>query len=610
MPKFIDITPWRNVWQLLDVSERRNALKVIAIAVIAAAASTIMVGSIVPFLAVLADPSKIHDEPYLAWAYHTFGITSDYQFLAFLGAGVLVVIVLGMSIQLLRIYAVARFAMMRVHSFSRRLMASYLGQPYEYFLNRHSGELGTRVLAEAQEVVLRFLLPATEFITAIITIVALLGLLFWIDPMVTFAALTILGATYGLTYGLSRMRLNRLGKQRAEQNAERFRLVTEAFGGVKDIKLLGREAAYIDRFSTPSFRMADALARVQVLSQMPFHIIQTVALAGIIILCFALLDPVAFAEKTALPSILPLLGVFAFAGQRLMPELGRLYRAAAAIQFGRAAIDMIYDDLVAGQGQRALVRVPPPALGLRQELRLEDVNYRYPAAEGAGISEISLNVRAGEKIGVVGGTGAGKTTLADLILGLLNPQSGRLTSDGVVISDDNLRAWQQTVGYVPQEIFLSDASISENIALGISLSEIEMERVTHAARAAQIDTFVREELPQGYETAVGERGVRLSGGQRQRIGIARALYHDADLIVFDEATSALDNLTESEVMDAISTLPGDKTVLIIAHRLSTVRSCDRIVVMDKGRVVGCGNWEELMAGNFTFQKLTKTRVAS
>lgn len=609
-PLFIDLTPWRRLWRLLDRKERRDAIRVALIAVLAAGASTVMVGSVMPFLSVLADADRIRSVPQLAWAYRTFGFQSDYGFLLALGLAALLVIVLAMAIQLLRIYAVARFAMMRLHSFSCRLIESYLGQPYEYFLDHHSGDLSTRVLGEAQEVVMRFLLPATEFVTAVITILALLGFLFAVDPVITLASLAALGGTYGITYGLTRMRLKRLGSQRADMNARRYRIAAESFGGVKDIKLLGREGAYVDRFSAPSFRMADALAQVQVLSQMPFHIIQTVALAGVILICFALLDPAAFAGNRALPGILPILGVFAFAGQRLMPELGRLYRSAATIQFGRAAIDAIYDDLMAIHDQPPLAREMPAALGLRQTLQIADVSYRYPSAEAAGISGIALTIHAGEKIGVVGGTGAGKTTLADVILGLLRPQAGRLLADGVAVTGDNIRAWQQTVGYVPQEIFLSDATISENIALGVPAEEVDPARVLRAARAAQIDDFVREELARGYDTRVGERGVRLSGGQRQRIGIARALYHDADLIVFDEATSALDNLTEAEVMEAIDALPGDKTVLMIAHRLSTVRGCDRIIVMEKGRVVGCGDWDSLLRDNLAFQRIARVGAAA
>jgi ABC-type multidrug transport system fused ATPase/permease subunit len=242
---------------------------------------------------------------------------------------------------------------------------------------------------------------------------------------------------------------------------------------------------------------------------------------------------------------------------------------------------------------------------MRQQLKLEAVSYHYPDAIHAGVREITLTIAAGEKIGIVGATGAGKTTLADLILGLLNPISGRLEIDGVPLTQKNLRAWQQSVGYVPQDIFLIDASLSENIALGVPLRDIDQARVVEAARTAQIDQFITSDLAEGYETTTGERGVQLSGGQRQRIGIARAVYHDSNLIVFDEATSALDNLTEREVMSAIDTLPNDKTTLLIAHRLSTLQSCDRIIFMEGGRMVGFDTWDTLYTENLAFRRMVE-----
>lgn len=293
-----------------------------------------------------------------------------------------------------------------------------------------------------------------------------------------------------------------------------------------------------------------------------------------------------------------------------MPELSKLYQSLARIQAGLAAVDAVYEDLVLRRSAAKLPRTPAKGLGLRRSLHLDGVSYSYPNSEQAGVRDVSLTIRAGEKIGIVGSTGAGKTTLADVILGLLEPGHGKLVVDGTDITPENLRAWMQSVGYAPQDIFLTDASVAENIALGVAPEEIDDKRIRKAARIARIDRFVEEELPEAYQTHIGERGVRLSGGQRQRIGIARSMYHDADLLVFDEATSALDNLTEAEVVDAIDALPGDKTVVMIAHRLSTVKRCDRIVVLEKGRVVGCDSWAALMAGNTEFQRIARLGEAA
>ncbi|MRU15674.1 ABC transporter ATP-binding protein [Roseovarius sp. A21] len=606
----IDVTTWKKAWALLDGRERRNAWIVLGVIIIGALAAAVMVSSVMPFLAVLADPSRIDETPVLAWIYDALGFTSTYGFLIGLGLASFAVIVLSSLIQIARTWSVARFAMMRVHSISQRLLATYLAQPYAFFLNRHSGEMGPRVLAEAEQVVQQFLRPAAEFIAACLTTLAIVGLLLWVEPVVAAIAFAVLGGIYGFIYIGTRRILKRLGQVRVEANRARFRLANESLTGIKDIKLLGREWAYLDRYSGPSIQMARTQVSVTVLSQVPQFVLQAVALGGIILLCLVMIDPDGVDSGAALGGLLPVLGVFAFAGQRLMPELSKLYRSLAQIQAGSAAVDAVYEDLILRKSATSLPKTKVEGLGLSQFLKLDKVCYSYPNSEQAGVRDVSITIRAGEKIGIVGTTGSGKTTLADVVLGLLEPDQGTLVADDAEITSEQLRSWMQSVGYVPQDIFLTDAAIAENIALGVPPDQIDHDRISRAARIARIDQFIEDELPEGYQTHVGERGVRLSGGQRQRIGIARAMYHEADLIVFDEATSALDNLTEVEVMKAIDALPGDKTVLMIAHRLSTVKRCDRIIVLDKGRIVGFDSWTNLMAGNDTFRSIAKLGEAA
>jgi len=601
----IDLSAWKKAWTLLETRERRNAWIVLAIIIVGGLSSAMMVGSVLPFLSVLAQPRNIETTPALNWAYNTFGFTSDYTFLVGLGLALLVVIVVASAIQIVKTWAVARFAIMRMHSLSSRLMASYLRQPYEFFLNRHSGDMGTLILTETQQLVGQFLRPAAEAIASIFTIIAIIALLLWAEPLVAVLSFTVLGGTYSLTYWLSRRSLKRLGAVRAEANSARFRIANEALGGIKDIKLLGRERDYLARYDAPSYKMAQANTTVQVISIMPKFVLEAIAFSGIILLCLLLMDPQNLTSGGGVGDVLPVLGLFAFAGQRLMPELSKLYQSLAQMQAGSAAVDIVYRDLMLQEDVAELPKTRPVGSGLRQQLSLDAVSYHYPDASHAGVREVTLTIAAGEKIGIVGGTGAGKTTLADIILGLLNPANGRLVIDGVPVTQNNLRAWQQSVGYVPQDIFLTDASLSENIALGVPHKDIDQTRVEEAARIAQIDQFITSDLPEGYKTTIGERGVRLSGGQRQRIGIARALYHNANLIMFDEATSALDNHTEAEVLAAIETLPGDKTVVMIAHRLSTVKQCDRIIVMEAGAIVGIGSWDSLIETNAAFQKIAQ-----
>ena len=599
----VDLTTWEKAWALLDVREKRNAWIVLGVIILGALSSAMMVGSVMPFLAVLADPSRIETTPTLAWAYFALGFESVYGFLIGLGLASFVVILLSSMLQIAKTWAVVRFATMRMHSISVRILASYLGQNYSFFLNRHSGEMGPRVLDESQRVVAQFFRPAAELISACLTTSAIVVLLLFVDPVVAVLSFTALGSVYGIIYITTRGVLRRLGQLRLSANRQRFQLATEALTGIKDIKLLGRETAYLDRYEEPSIKMAKMDLRVAVISQVPQMVLQAVALGGVIIVCLVLIDPIGLASGGVLGNVLPVLGVFAFAGQRLMPELSKIYQSLGQIQAGSAAVEAVYEDIVVHKSDCSLPRTPIIGLGLKQELRLDAITYSYPNSDKSGVHDISLSIRAGEKVGIVGSTGAGKTTLADIVLGLLEPDGGALVVDGTEITVENVRAWMQGVGYVPQEIFLTDASVSENIALGVPREAIDHERIRRAAVIARVHQFIAEDLPDGYETHIGERGMRLSGGQRQRIGIARALYQDADLIVFDEATSALDNLTEAELMESIDALPGEKTVLMIAHRLSTVKRCDRIVVLDKGHMVGCDSWDVLTTGNATFRRI-------
>jgi len=590
-------------WSLLDRREQRNGLLVLGIIILAALSSAVMVGSILPFLTVLADPGRIHSTPILAYLYERLGFGSDFHFLIALGVASLLVILGGSALQIIRAWTVARFVMMRIHSLSNRLLAGYLDQPYEFFLSRHSGSLSTKVLAESQQVVTQFFKPTADIIASGLTVLAIIALLVAVNPGVALLSFAMFGGLYGAVLASSRVTTRKLGQLRLSSNKELFQIANEVLGGIKSIKISGREDFYASRYKGPSQRMAKAMATINVLQETPQHAMQIIAFGGGIVLCLVLLNSAGSADIGGLAEILPLLGVFALGAQRMMPEFSKFFSGLVQIQFGGAAVESIYQDIGRAGAKIRVAEADPVPLPFKRELRLEQIDYQYPGSERPGLQQISLTIRAGEKIGVVGTTGAGKTTLGDVIMGLLRPQSGQIIVDGTVLTDDNLRSWQRSLGYVPQDIFLADVTITENIALGLAASRIDMDRVHRAAEIAQIDRLVRETMPDGYDTRIGERGVRLSGGQRQRLGIARALYHDADLIIFDEATSALDNLTERDVMDAIEALPGAKTVVMIAHRLTTLRKCDRIVLLKHGRVAAVGSWDELARNNDEFGEL-------
>lgn len=597
---------WLRGWSLLDPRERRVAWLVLAIVIAAAVTAAAMVGSILPFLTVLSNPSKIQTVPQLAWVYDRFGFTGTYPFLMALGIATIAMIVIANGMQMLRTYAVARFTMMRMHSLSYRLLSLYLGQPYEFFLAGHTGDMSAKILNESTQVVQNFLRPAAEVISAAITLAMILVVVIWVDPVIAISAIVALGSVFAAIFVLNSQKLTVMGKDRNVANKDRYRVAGEALDGIKDIKLLGGEQVFMNRFMRHSLKMAWSNIGKNVATQVPPYLIQTVVFAGVIVLCLLMLESGAADPAEVMADLIPTLGVMALAAQRLMPELSRLFSNAGLLRFGQAAVDAVYDDLVDRQlAQSLTAENSQEALPLQKTLAMENISYRYPNADRAGLDGISLTIRAGERIGVVGTSGAGKTTLADVMLGLLQPQSGEILVDGTLVTEDLLPAWRRTVGYVPQDIYLMDASVSENIAFGTASGRIDQAQVEAAARLAQLDAFVQSDLPQGYDTPIGERGLRLSGGQRQRIGIARALYRDAGLIVFDEATSALDNVTEQGVMASMDALPGDKTLVMVAHRLTTVRNCDRILVLDQGRVAGFDTWEQLEASNPVFQTLIR-----
>lgn len=602
----IDLKIWKKAWSLLDARERRSAWGVLIIVTVAAISAAIMVGSVMPFLSVLAAPERINTVPALAWAYQYFDFKDDYSFLVALGISSLLIIVVANLFQIFRFYAVTKFALMRMHTISYRLLNAFLGQSYEEFIQQNSGEMSSQILAESQQVVEQFFKPAAEAVASLLTLMAIFSLLMWIDPIMTPIVFLLVAIGYGGIFLLIRKKLVFLGNVRLQANQERYRIANEALGGVKEIMLMGHGHHYVKKYSSSSKRLADTLILSGAISQIPQYIMQTLAFGGIIVLTLVLLSPEALTSGSMLGDVLPILGIFAFAGQRMFPELSKLYVGITQLQYGGAAVDAVQGVSRENEKTNGQIRSKSKALGLRCELLVDAITYNYPGTEKSGISNATFSVKAGEWIGIVGTTGSGKTTLADLMLGLLTPTDGAIFVDGVKIGISNRQDWQQSVAYVPQDIFLTDSDIASNIAFGVPPDKIDFDQVRSAAKKAQLESFIDGQLADGFRTIVGERGVRLSGGQRQRIGIARALYHDADLILFDEATSALDNATEHEVIEAIEALPGDKTVIMIAHRLSTVKRCDRLVMLDAGKVIGYDNWQGLWESSKEFKKIASS----
>lgn len=593
----------KKLLDLLSSTERQRAGVLVSMMLVMALLDTLGVASILPFIAVLTNPTLVQTNPTLSWAYHfsaNFGLISIQKFLFLLGLLVFLLLIFSLTFKALTTYVQTRFALMREYSIGKRLVEGYLHQPYSWFLNRHSADLGKNILSEVSSVIYGGMIPLMTLLAQSVVTIAMLGLLLLVDPILAVTVGLVLGIAYAGLLGLTSGWLNTLGKVRIQANQERYTVVSEAFGAVKEVKAGGLESIFIERFAKPAETYAKGQATAQAIAQVPRFALEAIAFGGMLLVILYLMD-----HSGSFAAALPMIALYAFAGYRLMPALQQIYGAVTQLKFAGPALNALHTDLMGlnpvKPNQKVLMPMP-----LNKCIELNSIVYRYPNSNKPALSGINLSIPARSTVGLVGSTGSGKTTTVDLILGLLEPQKGTLCIDGKVVNASNRRQWQKSIGYVPQHIYLADDTVSANIAFGITPEMVDQQAVERAAKIANLHDFVIQNMPQGYSTMVGERGVRLSGGQRQRIGIARALYHNPSVLVLDEATSALDNITEQAVMDAVNNLGHNITIILIAHRLTTVRQCDQIYLLDKGELKAKGSFEELVTHNNTFQKMTGT----
>ena len=557
------------------------------------------VASILPFMAVLTNPSLFETNTILNMMFlsaGSIGIETKEEFVFILGILVFLLLVFTLTFKALTEYAKVRFSMMREYSVCNRLLEGYLNQPYVWFLKNNSASISKNVLAEVSTVVNTGLAPLLNVISHSIVVIVLLGFLIFIDPKLSLGIGLTLGMAYLIIYKLSKNFITRIGYGRLTANEDRYNSLNEAFGASKQLKVSGLEQTYFERFKNPAKKYAQQNTSLIVVSQLPRFALEAIAFGGMLLLILYFLS-----VKDNFIDAIPVIALYAFAGYRLMPALQQIYKSSAEVRFAVPALDALYDDLKSLQPK--ISHINKDIMQFNKAITLNNIFYNYPDTSQEVLKDISLNIPFGSTVGFVGSTGSGKTTIIDVILGLLEPQRGTLEVDGKIINNQNVRAWQSSIGYVPQEIYLADDTVAANIAFGIEAKNINQEDIKRVAKIARLHEFVINELPSKYQTIVGERGVRLSGGQRQRIGIARALYHNPKVIILDEATSALDNQTEQKVMGAINDLGNKVTVIMIAHRLTTVRACNTIFLLEKGELKGKGNFEDLRKDNEKFQAM-------
>ncbi len=569
------------------------------------------IGLIGPFISLAVDPIMIQRNPLLKIIYENVGTKNTSQFIALLGLVIMVVFYFKSFLYYRIQRYVYRFCYAQQVKLRLRLLHTYLSLPYTFHLKTNSAQLLQTIGAEADKFIYSIAIPLLNSLANLFVLCVLLLLLANTDFIATTAILGLLLICY-VPFHYFRHRVTLWGKEGLEANTETLRVVNHAIGGLKETKVIGCEDFFEAHLKAQTDRYAEAASRFHSFQILPRIVIEALLITFVV--GFVSLSLLYLSRAESLVSVL---GIFAIASIRIVPSASQLIFSVGLLRNNKPTLERLYLDLKelevseypmlsrkegerrkksGGKGDitESFQRLDSGTLTFQDKVVIDDISYTYPGASFNALANISLTINRGESIALVGKSGAGKTTLVDVILGLLIPQSGDIRVDGFSIYQ-NVRSWQNLVGYIPQSIFLTDDTIARNIAFGVPDSQIDPQRLDRAIRSAQLTELI-EQLPDGVQTMVGERGVLLSGGQRQRIGIARALYHEREILVLDEATSALDNETESLISEALRELGGTKTMIIIAHRLTTVEHCDRIYVMEKGRIVNSGRYQEVILG--------------
>lgn len=592
----------KELFSLLTPDQRRRYFSLQIMVVFMALMELIGIASIGPFMALVADMQLLETNELLNKVYVFSGVNTHIEFLFITGIIVLVLLAIASILSVVTTWRLSLFAFSVGTEISDRLYRYYLSKDWLFHAGGSSAQLTKQIATEALRVTNFIILPLIQMNARLVLAVFIAVSIFIYNPLIATVGVVLFVSGYTIIYRVIRKRIALYGDHVSITSTDRFRLMNEGFGGIKDVLLYNRSYDFIDQFQKSGKIFARAQGVNTALSQAPRYLMELLAFGALISLVLVLL----ITRNGNLSQVLPVLAVYALAGFKLLPALQQIYYSITTIRGNTAAFDAIKNDLLLSLDNDEKQKKSKFNINLSEfkSIRLCDVTFNYPNKDVAALKNINLQIPLNSTVGFVGESGSGKSTTIDILLGLIEPNKGKLMIDNTVIDHSKRQAWQRNIGFVPQSIFLSEGSIAENIAFGLKPDDINGEQVKKAAALAHLEIFV-DSLPQGLDTKVGERGVQLSGGQRQRIGIARALYNEADVLIFDEATSALDGITEKIIMDAIQELSGKKTIIMIAHRLKTVKNCDIIYLMENGKIVEQGNYQELLENNDNFKKMAK-----
>lgn len=559
-----------NIWKILTPLDKRKLIIVSILVIFMTIIESLGVVSIMPFLAVLANPESVQHNFLLKKVYIILNVKSTNQFIVYLGMISLLIVIFSAIFKIITQYGLNRFSSLQRHYFSSRLLDIYLKQNYSFFIQRNSAELTKILINDVDQVVWGVLKPLLTILSFGLIVIAMITLLIFYDPLMALTIAGVIIAFYIMMFLVVKKIMKKISQEFSKANQERYQSCQEIFGGIKDVMINQAHDYYYKRFDQNSRIHARHLASQESLGQIPLHIIETIGYGCLILLAIFLV-----LQNYSVETILPVIGLYGIAAYRMLPAAQNIYRAVTTYKFSEHILDGVVREFALNSKEK-IQSINSENIDFSHKIELIDMSFAYPnSPEKKILDQINLKIDKNSSLGITGKSGSGKSTLMDIMLGLLQPTSGVLKIDGKVINETNVQCWQSLISYVPQFIYLADTTVAENIAFGIPKDQIDFYLVAKAAKLAQIDEFITQNLKDGYNTMIGEHGILLSGGQRQRLGIARALYMQPQVIFMDEATSALDNETEKAVNEAIQSLNGKMTMVIIAHRNTSLSFCKK-----------------------------------
>ena len=583
------------ILKLILIDGRKMAFLPLIFILLTGILDAIGVISILPFMALITNPEIIEQNEYINAVFKALNFRNNRDFIFFAGMFVLCTLLLSIIIRCISIYLQLKFALMKESTISSKILEHYMSKSYEWFVSQHSANMSRILVSEVGLTVHNSLVPAIQIFAQIIIVTFIMVALFIANPLIAGIIGFLFAFMFIVIAKITKSPLKRFSKKRIKANENRFKAITEAFSSIKELKFRHNEYIYINRFKEAADTYGANLTKAMTTAYIPRYSVEAIVFSSTIISLLIVVS-----NNKNFVDTMPIISAYVFAGYRLIPSLQLIYTSYAQIKFAETSVNLVISNLDEALDSNKYEQKKTDydeIIEYQKDIKLSNICFNYNDKKNT-IQNLSICISKGEKVGFIGLSGSGKTTLVDIMLGLLEPKSGKIFVDGLALSSTNKKSWIKKIGYVDQNVILIDNTIASNIAFGLCKKDIDMPRVIEVCKIVKIDDFINNSLSDGYNTFVGERGSKLSGGQKQRIGLARALYCKPEILVFDEATSALDNKTEKSVIKSLELLDKNLTIIMIAHRLSTLRNCDKIYHLENGIILKEGNYLEVI-NNYT-----------